>query len=280
MSAVMHQAASGEDEPSGNSGESSTNISDLHSGGPRIRLHRPDEALAPTYAARFSHQGAAALDYDPWMAVLAQLGRLRLGRLFYAAFAKRGIDLLAATLLLLMLSPIILVAALSIVADSFGNPFFCQKRIGRDGRTFTLIKLRTMKPCSEQVTVAWITDENGHLRHKLRKDPRVTRVGRWLRRTSIDELPQLINIIKGDMSLIGPRPELPEIVARYEPWQHDRHLVRPGLTGWWQVSGRSDLPMHENTELDLFYVRRHSFQLDWLIALKTLRVVFKGSGAF
>jgi lipopolysaccharide/colanic/teichoic acid biosynthesis glycosyltransferase len=121
---------------------------------------------------------------------------------------------------------------------------------------------------------------DGTMRHKLRQDPRITRVGRWLRRTSVDELPQLINILLGHMSLIGPRPELVEIVDRYEPWQHRRHMVRPGLTGWWQVSGRGNRPMHENTELDLYYVDHLSAGLDLRILIRTVVVVVKGLGAF
>jgi lipopolysaccharide/colanic/teichoic acid biosynthesis glycosyltransferase len=211
--------------------------------------------------------------------VLAAVPHCGTGRLFYGLVLKRGIDVVVACLALLGLLPLLLLVALVIRLDSRGPAIFRQQRVGRGGRLFVLYKFRTMQD-NAAGNVAWTLDDNGRLRHKHRQDPRVTRVGRWLRRTSMDELPQLINIVKGDMSLIGPRPELPEIVARYEPWQHDRHLVRPGLTGWWQVSGRSDLPMHENTELDLFYVRRLSFQLDWRIALKTVRVVFKGLGAF
>jgi lipopolysaccharide/colanic/teichoic acid biosynthesis glycosyltransferase len=121
---------------------------------------------------------------------------------------------------------------------------------------------------------------NGHWQHKIKDDPRVTRVGRLIRRTSIDELPQLINVIRGEMSLIGPRPELPQIVRDYEPWMHRRHLVRPGLTGWWQVRGRSDLPMHEHTDLDIYYVEHVSWRLDLRILKQTVRIVVCGLGAY
>ncbi len=117
-------------------------------------------------------------------------------------------------------------------------------------------------------------------RHKTPNDPRLTRVGKFLRRTSIDELPQLLNVVRGQMSLVGPRPELPEITERYAAWRHRRHLVRPGLTGWWQVQGRSDLPMHENTELDLYYVEHGSFRLDLRIVLRTFHILFSRKGAF
>ncbi len=121
---------------------------------------------------------------------------------------------------------------------------------------------------------------SGDRSRKARNDPRVTRVGRFLRRTSLDELPQLFNVLRGDMSLVGPRPELPEIVATYEAWQHDRHRVLPGLSGWWQIHGRSDKPMHQHTELDIYYVSHVSFLLDVYILLRTLVVVIAGRGAF
>jgi lipopolysaccharide/colanic/teichoic acid biosynthesis glycosyltransferase len=116
--------------------------------------------------------------------------------------------------------------------------------------------------------------------HKRPDDPRVTRVGRFLRRASLDELPQLINVLKGEMSLVGPRPELPELVARYEDWQRKRFAVPQGMTGWWQVNGRSDKPMHMNTEFDLFYIQNYSILLDVQILVKTLWVVLSGKGAF
>lgn len=140
-------------------------------------------------------------------------------------------------------------------------------------------KFRTMTQSPSDQLVFFI-DEDGRRQHKIKDDPRITRLGRILRKTSLDELPQLLNVITGDMSLVGPRPELPQIVANYEPWQHDRHLVRPGITGWWQVSGRSDLPMHENTELDIFYVENISLKLDFKIVKKTVVGVIRGIGAY
>jgi lipopolysaccharide/colanic/teichoic acid biosynthesis glycosyltransferase len=123
-------------------------------------------------------------------------------------------------------------------------------------------------------------DEEGHIIHKLPDDPRVTNIGRFLRKTSLDELPQLINIIRGDMSLIGPRPELPKMVDLYEPWQRARFAVPQGLTGWWQVNGRSDKPMHLHTEDDLYYIQHYSIWLDLRILLKTIWIVIKGKGAY
>jgi lipopolysaccharide/colanic/teichoic acid biosynthesis glycosyltransferase len=211
--------------------------------------------------------------------MVTTLPYVRLSRLVYFTMVKRMLDIVLSVLLLLILTPALLVAALAIRLDSPGPVLFIQSRAGRSGKPFDLYKFRTMHE-HHGGSLVWFEDRNGSMYHKISNDPRVTRVGRWLRRTSLDEAPQLVNIIKGDMSLIGPRPELVEIVAHYEPWQHDRHLVRPGLTGWWQVCGRGDKPMHEHTELDLYYIRHQSFRLDVLIALRTVRVVVGGRGAY
>jgi exopolysaccharide biosynthesis polyprenyl glycosylphosphotransferase len=197
----------------------------------------------------------------------------------YVRFLKRGVDVLVASTLLLLLSPLFLIIAIAIRLDSPGPVLFRQTRIGRYGRPFTIYKFRTMRDHPRD-RIEWLVDEEGHVCHKMKNDPRVTHTGRWLRRSSIDELPQLLNIVLGNMSLIGPRPELPEIVDHYSEWQHRRHQVRPGLTGWWQVSGRSDCPMHENTELDIYYVQNRSFWLDVRILLLTTLVVIRGIGAF
>ena len=123
-------------------------------------------------------------------------------------------------------------------------------------------------------------DEEGRILYKRRDDPRVTRVGRFLRRTSLDELPQLFNVVKGEMSLVGPRPELPWLVHQYESWQHKRFAVPPGITGWWQVNGRSDRAMHLHTEDDLYYIQHYSPLLDLRILWKTIGVVLRGRGAY
>lgn len=234
-------------------------------------------SLAP--GLRWFQPSRDHVEVEVWRALMTALRDVSLPRLLYVTFMKRLLDITAAVLFMAVLAPLFIAVVLLVRLDSPGKAIFRQPRVGRGGREFMLYKFRSMQD-NPTGNIDWVVDENGRKCHKLRKDPRVTRMGRWLRRTSIDELPQLVNVIKGDMSLIGPRPELPEIARHYEPWQHDRHLVRPGLTGWWQVSGRSDLPMHENTELDLFYVRRQSFRIDVLIALRTIRVVFKGLGAF
>ncbi len=194
---------------------------------------------------------------------------------------KRMFDIGASSLLLLLLSPVMLLIAVLIRLESEGSVFFLQERIGEQGRRFKMIKFRSMYQDADQ---RWHEvarrDENGNLVHKSSGDPRVTRAGRKLRRTSLDELPQLINVLRGEMSLVGPRPEMPYIAAEYEPWQWQRFRVPPGITGWWQVNGRSDKPMHLHTEDDLYYIQNYSFWLDLRILLKTIVVVWQGHGAY
>ena len=194
---------------------------------------------------------------------------------------KRLFDVTASIALLVLLSPLLLLIALLIKLESPGPVFFLQERIGEQGRRFKMIKFRSMY---EDADRRWREvarrDEQGNLIHKLEDDPRVTRVGRKLRRTSLDELPQLINVLRGEMSLVGPRPEMPYIAAEYEPWQWQRFRVPPGMTGWWQVNGRSDKPMHLHTEDDLYYIQNYSFWLDLRILFKTIIVVWQGHGAY
>jgi exopolysaccharide biosynthesis polyprenyl glycosylphosphotransferase len=194
---------------------------------------------------------------------------------------KRVFDVAASTLLLVLLAPVIGLIALAIKIESPGPVFFFQERIGQHGQRFKMIKFRSMYQDADQ---RWQEvarrDADGRLLHKSSDDPRVTRVGRKLRRTSLDELPQLWNVLRGEMSLVGPRPEVPYIAAEYEPWQWQRFRVPPGMTGWWQVNGRSDWPMHLHTEDDLYYIQNYSFWLDLRILLKTVVVVLRGHGAY
>jgi exopolysaccharide biosynthesis polyprenyl glycosylphosphotransferase len=194
---------------------------------------------------------------------------------------KRLFDISASLILLMLLAPVMLVIALLIQRDSPGPIFFRQERIGESGRRFKMLKFRTMYIDAEQ---RWqevaCRDANGNLIHKAEQDPRITSVGRKLRRTSLDELPQLINVLRGEMSLVGPRPEMPYIAAEYQPWQWQRFRVPPGITGWWQVNGRSEKPMHLHTEDDLYYIQNYSFWLDLHILLRTVRVIFNGRGAY
>ncbi len=194
---------------------------------------------------------------------------------------KRVFDVTVVTIMLILLLPLLALVAIAIRLDSPGPIFFKQKRVGENQRPFLMIKFRSMVDKAEtmQQEVSYV-NELGQLIHKRQQDPRVTRVGRLIRRSSLDELPQLLNILKGDMSLVGPRPELPYLVASYEPWQRARFAVPQGLTGWWQVNGRSDKPMHLHTEEDLYYIRNYSLWLDLLILIRTPFVVLRGKGAF
>jgi exopolysaccharide biosynthesis polyprenyl glycosylphosphotransferase len=194
---------------------------------------------------------------------------------------KRAFDLVASVTGLLLLSPLVGAVALTVRMTSSGPVFYRQRRVGQRGRPFTMLKFRTMRDGAD-AEVAELRLKHGmnDLMFKLRDDPRITRVGRLLRRFSIDEVPQLLNVARGDMSLVGPRPPLPEEVAEYEDWQFDRLEVPPGITGLWQVSGRSELSFDECVRLDLFYIENWSLAYDIYIVAKTLPVLFTRRGAF
>jgi exopolysaccharide biosynthesis polyprenyl glycosylphosphotransferase len=200
---------------------------------------------------------------------------------YYQHLTKRAFDLIVGLILTLLLLPLMAITAVFIKLDSAGPIIFRQKRAGENGRLFTMYKFRSMvADAADRHGDVIRHDEAGNIRHKAKDDPRITRAGKFIRRTSIDELPQLFNVLKGDMSLVGPRPELPWLVERYEPWQRKRFAVPPGITGWWQIQGRSDQPMHLNTDLDLFYIRNYSIMLDLYILWRTIGAVFRGRGAF
>ena len=194
---------------------------------------------------------------------------------------KRVFDLTASLVLLILTSPIFLLIWIAIRFDTPGPAIHRSERVGENGKLFEMLKFRSMVVGAAQLQdQSMTTDERGLPVYKLKRDPRVTRVGRFLRKISLDELPQLINVLKGEMSLVGPRPEQPFVVENYDHWERERLSVPPGVTGWWQVSGRSDLPMHLNVHLDLYYVRNYSLFLDLRILLKTVFVVFTGKGAY
>ncbi len=189
---------------------------------------------------------------------------------------KRALDLVLASFLLLALSPVLLVIGVAIMIESGRPVLFRQERVGEHGRIFSMYKFRTMRQARDGSP----SPEPDAVETKRPRDPRVTPLGAYLRRLSLDELPQLVNVLRGEMSLVGPRPELPWIVERYEPWQHARHVVPPGMTGWWQINGRSDLPLHLNTQLDLFYIQNFSVLLDLRIIARTFGAVIRGRGAY
>jgi lipopolysaccharide/colanic/teichoic acid biosynthesis glycosyltransferase len=180
-----------------------------------------------------------------------------------------------------LLSPFLVGMALAVRFSSPGPVLYPQRRIGQRGRPFTMHKFRTMENGAEaQVEELRLAHGVCDVMFKLPDDPRVTPVGRFLRRFSLDELPQLLNVLRGEMSLVGPRPPLPEEVAMYEDWQFDRLEVRPGVTGLWQVSGRSDLSFDECVRLDLFYIENWSLAYDLYIIAKTIPVLFSRRGAY
>lgn len=197
-------------------------------------------------------------------------------------FSKVVVDKLLALAGVVALAPLMIATALVVAATSRGPVLFRQVRVGRDGREFRMLKFRTMYRDAEAVRaeLATLNVHSGGTLFKIKDDPRITPVGRFLRKYSLDELPQLFNVVRGEMSLVGPRPPLPEEVVNYAPEAHRRFRVRPGLTGLWQVSGRSDLDPVESTRLDTHYVEHWSVGMDLQILARTPRVVVSGEGAY
>ena len=195
--------------------------------------------------------------------------------------SKRMFDCVAALCGLIVALPLLLLAAIIIKLDSPGPVFFRQPRLGRDGRPFLMLKLRSMtQDAAEMRAVVAPGNEMVGPVFKIRSDPRMTRVGRFLRKASLDELPQLWHVLIGDMSVVGPRPPIPDEVARYEPWQRERLAVKPGLTCTWQVSGRSDIPFDRWVQMDIDYIRHRCFLQDLKILLQTIPAVLTGRGAY
>lgn len=188
-----------------------------------------------------------------------------------ARFLKSAIDPVVGAVLLMVLSPLLLLIALAIRVDSRGSVFYLQDRVGRNGRVFRLVKFRSMIQGADQVGLGMKVARN---------DSRITNVGVWLRRFSLDELPQLLNIARGDMSIVGPRPTFPAQVARYTARQRGRLAVKPGLTGWAQVNGRNSLSWAERIEYDLWYVQNWSILLDLRIILKTPMALLASEGVY
>jgi exopolysaccharide biosynthesis polyprenyl glycosylphosphotransferase len=193
---------------------------------------------------------------------------------------KRLFDIIASFSALVLLSPLLLIVAASIRLTSRGPIFFRQPRVGRHGRPFRMLKFRSMVVNAEELKASLMAqNEQAGPVFKMRRDPRITRVGRFIRKFSIDELPQLLNILRGEMSIVGPRPPVPSEVARYEAWQRRRLSVRPGLTCVWQVSGRNEISFEEWMYLDMQYIDHWSLAQDFQLILKTVPVVLTGRGA-
>ncbi len=196
----------------------------------------------------------------------------------YSRDFKRVLDFVVSALMLLFLSPIFLLVALAIKIDSRGGVFFRQERVGLNEMQFTVVKFRTMKEDAESLKSSLSEFNEVQGLFKLMDDPRVTRVGYLLRRTCIDELPQLYNILKGDMSLVGPRPHIPEEMEFFSGWRGNRFKVKPGLTGIWQVSGRHEMEFDKAVLMDLYYIKHLSFMLDLKILIKTIPSILYSKG--
>lgn len=195
---------------------------------------------------------------------------------------KRILDIVISFMGIIFLSPIFLIVGLLIkVEDGNGNVIFKQVRVGKDGKEFVMYKFRSMVANAEELK-AKLMDQNEAIGpvFKIKDDPRVTKVGRFIRKTSIDELPQLFNVLKGDMSLVGPRPPLPEEVVQYTPYEWQRLSVKPGLTCYWQVSGRSSLPFDEWVRLDLKYIQERNLLVDLKLIIRTVFVLFGSKNAY
>jgi lipopolysaccharide/colanic/teichoic acid biosynthesis glycosyltransferase len=198
----------------------------------------------------------------------------------------RGIiDRFLALVVLLVSSPVMVITAICISLESPGGAIFRQERVGWGGRKFTMYKFRSMRGTTDdeeyrQLLRTMIQEDRPHVDYKLSFQPRVTRVGAILRKTNLDELPQLFNVLKGDLRLVGPRPDLPYSVEAYEEWMHKRLLVKPGMTGLWQVSGGNHLSFHQMVRLDIEYIERQSMLLDVRILLKTAMLVIRRDGNY
>jgi lipopolysaccharide/colanic/teichoic acid biosynthesis glycosyltransferase len=184
---------------------------------------------------------------------------------------KRALDLVGAATVLVVTSPLMALAALVIRLESRGHPIYKQRRVGKDGHPFEIYKFRTMVDGAENIGAGMAVNEG---------DPRITRFGQVLRRWSLDELPNLVNVVRGEMSLVGPRPTIQVQVDQYTPHQRRRLEVKPGITGWAQVNGRTTLPWHERIELDVWYVDHRSLLLDLRILLRSAKLVFEGYGLY
>ncbi len=184
---------------------------------------------------------------------------------------RRTVDILVSSVVLVLAAPVLAVAMLAIRLESAGPVIYRQRRSGLDGAVFDVLKLRTMVQGAEHKGAGLAIDAN---------DPRITHVGTFLRRTSLDELPNLLNVLRGDMTLIGPRPTLPAQVDQYTPRQRGRLAIKPGITGWAQVNGRASLPWDERIELDLFYIEHRSLSIDLKILWRTVVIVLGGSGLY
>ncbi len=205
---------------------------------------------------------------------------IQVNRSLWYRFAKRSMDLAIALIAIILLSPVFLITSIAVMLDG-GTPFFAQNRVGKHGVPFRMIKFRSMYMGAqqEQNQLQEYNEAEGPI-FKIQHDPRITKVGHLIRRTSIDELPQMFNVLAGNMSIVGPRPPLPEEVAHYTDYHKQRLLVKPGITCYWQCSGRSKIGFEEWIKLDLQYIQEQNIWTDIKILCKTIPAVLKGDGAW
>jgi exopolysaccharide biosynthesis polyprenyl glycosylphosphotransferase len=217
-----------------------------------------------------------------WLELHVQQQRLHAQWLAHgAAYSKRMLDIVVALFLLLLACPLLLLIALLIKLEDGGSVFFAQTRVGQDGREFKMFKVRSMCLGAEQ-RLEDLLGKNKHrdgVTFKIKDDPRITRVGKWLRKFSFDELPQLFNVLIGDMSLVGPRPPLPREVAKYTPADRRRLAIKPGITCFWQISGRANIDFSGQVQLDVDYIEKQSIWTDLAILTRTVPAVLSGKGA-
>jgi exopolysaccharide production protein ExoY len=256
----------------------------VSSGERRVSFHSDVETES---AVAFDHAAVGMHSFEPRREESLVQSREQVAPLAspYAA-TKRALDVFGAILLAVVFSPLILaIVIVALIRREQGSIIYKHRRIGQDGRAFECLKFRTMVPNADQmlrellerdpaIKVEWVRD------HKLRRDPRVTRLGRFLRRTSLDELPQLWNVMRGDMSLVGPRPVIREELLRYGRNVRAYLSTKPGITGLWQVKGRNDTNYRRRVVLDTYYVRNQNLLLDLYILFRTMRVILGGSGAY
>nr|WP_281418316.1 sugar transferase [Clostridium simiarum] len=195
-------------------------------------------------------------------------------------FVKRIIDILGSLVGLIIVSPILLITAIAIKLDSKGPIFFAQERVGQYGKVFKMYKFRSMVINAEELLdkLKEKNEMSGPM-FKMTDDPRITKVGKFIRKTSIDELPQLMNVLKGEMSLVGPRPNLPKEVGNFEPWMRDKLIAKPGLTCFWQVMGRNSIDFEDWMKLDIKYVKERNTGLDIILIFRTVKVLFGDENA-
>lgn len=248
---------------------------------PRLTGFEPDTIESPADAAGRS---ATVIDLRTAQPII-EVGRLTGGNLVAASrlrlAIKRMIDVVGSAAALVLLAPLLLAVAVAIKVTSRGPVFFTQARVGRSGEVFNFVKFRSMRTNAayEKPQLRELNEKDGPI-FKIRNDPRITSVGRWIRKLSIDELPQLAHVLSGKMSLVGPRPHLPEEVAAYDARAYRRLSVKPGITCIWQVSGRADLDFDTWIDLDLEYIDQWSLGLDLALLVRTVPAVLGGKGAY